>query len=202
MSLARSAKPSSSTRAPSLASAVVTRARISSSAIGARVIAALAGFLRGDRFDERIGNAVAAAGLVLVPAGAGLLPVAAHLEQPIGDRRLRTLRARLADRLQVLPDARADIDAGDVLHAERTDRQAEVGEHAVDLRRRSRPLRGAGRPRACSRPASGWPRSRSSCRRRPAPCRCRLPSLTEVAITRGWFRGRGRSRAASSRWPG
>ena len=72
--------------------------------------------------------------LVLVPAGAGLLAVAAHLEQPIGHVRLRTFGARLADRRQILANARADVDAGDVLHAERADRQAEIGQHAIDLR--------------------------------------------------------------------
>ena len=94
-------------------------------------------FLRllvGQLLDQRIGVPVAAAGrVVLVPAGAGLLAVASHLEQPIGNRRLRPFRARLADRLQVLPDARADVDAGDVLHAVRPDRQPELGQHAIDL---------------------------------------------------------------------
>src|SRR6267143_4133300 len=83
--------------------------------------------LIGELFDQRIGGSVAAAGrVVLVPAGAGLLAVAAHLEELIGDVRLRSFRAGLADRFQVLPDARADVDAGDVLHAVRTDGQAEL----------------------------------------------------------------------------
>ncbi len=85
--------------------------------------------------DQRIRCPVAAAGrVVFVPAGAGLLAVASHLEQAIRDLRLRPLGARLANRLEILPDARADVDAGDVLHPVRTDRQAEVGQHLVDLR--------------------------------------------------------------------
>ena len=90
--------------------------------------------LIGEPFDQRIGNPRAAARLVRVPSGAGLLPVASHLEQRVGHLRLRPLRARLADRFQVLPDPRADVDAGDVLHPERPDRHAEVGERLVDLR--------------------------------------------------------------------
>ena len=184
MSPARVAKPSSSTRAPSLASAVVMRATISSSAIGAPRDAALLPPLRPRSCSiSGSGMRVAAAGrVVLVPAGAGLLAVAPHLEQPIRDRRLRPLRARLADRLQVLPDARADVDAGDVLHAERADRQAELGQHACRSARRSRLLRAAGTPRACSRRASGWRRTRSSCRRRRRPCRAASPSFSDVAI--------------------
>jgi len=41
---------------------------------------------------------------------------------------------RLAGGRKVLPDAGADVDAGDVLHAIRADWHAEVGEHHIDLR--------------------------------------------------------------------
>src|SRR6185436_16374881 len=59
--------------------------------------------------SQRIGRAVAAARrVVLVPAGAGLLTVASHFEELIRNLRLRSFRTRLADRLQVLPDPRAD----------------------------------------------------------------------------------------------
>src|SRR5262249_34543853 len=96
--------------------------------------AALRSFLGRQLIDQRIGRAIAAPPrIVFVPAGAGLLAVASHLVETIGNRRLRSFGARFANRRQVLPDARADIDAGDVLHAERADRQAEVAEHAIDL---------------------------------------------------------------------
>src|SRR5204862_7151691 len=75
----------------------------------------------------------AAVSVVFVPAGAGLLALAAHFDQPIGHVRLRPFRARLPDRFQVLPDPRADVDASDVLHAERADRQPEFREHTIDL---------------------------------------------------------------------
>ena len=126
--------------------------------------------------DDRIRNARAAARLVLVPAGAGLLPVTAHLVEPIRHLRLRSLRARLANRLEVLANARADVDAGDVLHAERTHRHAEVSQRLVDAATRSRPLRAADTPRACNRRACDWRRSRSSCRRRRRPCSTVAPA--------------------------
>ena len=184
MSPARVAKPSSSTRAPSLASAVVMRAMISSSAIGAARDAALLRFLVGELLDQRIGDPVAAAGrVVLVPAGAGLLAVAPHLEQPIRDRRLRPFRARLADRLRGTagcarrrrcrrcPACRTGRPAGRT----RSARDRSAG--------RSRLPRAAGTPRACSTRASGWRRTRSSCRRRRRPCRAAWPSFSDVAIT-------------------
>ena len=84
--------------------------------------------------DERIGNARSAAGLVSVPSRARLLAVAAHFVEAIGNGGLRSLGPRLPDRFQVLADAPADVDAGDVLHPERSHRIAEVGERVVDLR--------------------------------------------------------------------
>ena len=96
--------------------------------------AALRRFFGGEPIDQRIGRPVAAAGrIVFVPARAGFLPVAAHREQTIGHRRLRTLGARLSDRREVLANPRADVDPGDVLHAERSDRHAELGEDPIDL---------------------------------------------------------------------
>src|SRR4029453_2026317 len=59
--------------------------------------AALRGFLCSNLLDERIRNAGAAARLVAIPSGTGLLAVASHLIQPIGYRRLWTLGAALAD---------------------------------------------------------------------------------------------------------
>src|SRR5215510_12571882 len=66
----------------------------------------------GDLVDQRVGDAVAAAGLVAVPAGARLLAVAAQGVELIGHLGLRALRAGLADRGEVLADPRADVDAG------------------------------------------------------------------------------------------
>ena len=52
----------------------------------------------GQLIDERIRRPVAAARrVVLIPPRAGLLAVASHREEPIRNRRLRSLRARLAD---------------------------------------------------------------------------------------------------------
>src|SRR5205823_13036482 len=99
----------------------------------ARDAALLRGRLR-ELIDQRIRRAIAAAGrVVLVPPGAGLLPIAPHFVELIGHFRLRSFRARLADGLQVLPDARAYVDPRNVLHAVRSDGQAEVGQHLVDL---------------------------------------------------------------------
>ena len=203
MSPARVAKPSSSTRAPSLASAVVIRATISSSAIGRRVMPRFAASSSASCSISGSGVRLRLPGrVVLVPAGAGLLSVAAHLEQPIGNRRLRPFRARLADRLQVLPDARADVDAGDVLHPERSDRQAEVGQHAIDLldaraffEQQVRLAHVVGEhpvgdeAEAVADDDADLAELLRQLERR----RDRLPCSS---------RGRGRSRAASSRWPG
>ena len=110
------------------------RAMISSSAIVRRVDPAPRGGFGRELLDDRIRNARAAAGFVLVPPGPGLLPVAAHLVQAIRHLRLRSLGARLANRLEVLANPRAHVDAGDVLHAERTHRHPEVSQRLVDLR--------------------------------------------------------------------
>src|SRR5215467_7413131 len=69
---------------------------------GAPDDASLGGLLGCQLVDERIGNPRAAARLVFVPAGARLLAVTAHFEQPIGNRRLRTFGAALAKRGEIL----------------------------------------------------------------------------------------------------
>src|SRR5947209_4233324 len=71
--------------------------------------AACRGGLVGELLDERIRNPVPAAALVPVPARARFLTVPSHLVQPIRNLRLRTFCARLADRLEILPDTRADV---------------------------------------------------------------------------------------------
>ena len=75
--------------------------------------------------------------LVSIPARAGFLAVAAKLIEPIHDLGLRPLRPRLAHRFQMLPDTRADVDTGQVLHRERPHRHAEAGQRLVDLQRGS-----------------------------------------------------------------
>src|SRR5215471_19639817 len=82
--------------------------------------------------DHWIGNGRAASGLIAIPAGAGLLAIAAHVEEPVRDYRLRTLSALFSDGSQILADARADIDASDVLHGERAHGHAKIHERAID----------------------------------------------------------------------
>ena len=70
-------------------------------------------------------------GFVAVPAGPGLLPVAAQLADAVGDRRVAQVggpgrRLRLAD-------APAHVEPGEVAHLVRPHRQAEVVHDAVDL---------------------------------------------------------------------
>ncbi len=107
---------------------------ISSSVTWRRVTPRLAASAAAISSTIGSGNARAAARLVAIPPGAGLLPVAAQLVEPVRHFRLRTLRAGLAGQLQMLANAPADVDAGDVLHAERADRHPELGERVVDLR--------------------------------------------------------------------
>ena len=71
--------------------------------------------------------------LVAVPAGAGLLPVAAHFDQPVGDRQLAIVwicrRPPLA--------AAADIQPREIADRERPHRIAEIDHHLVDLLRQA-----------------------------------------------------------------
>ena len=83
--------------------------------------------------DQRVGNPLAAASLVLVPTRARFLAVATHRKQAIGHFGLWTFSACLADGRQILTNAGADVDAGDVLHAVRADGQTEVGQYTIDL---------------------------------------------------------------------
>src|SRR5712692_9920698 len=52
---------------------------------GAPLNAARGGGLRGKIIDHGIGNGRAAAALIAIPAGAGLLAIAAHVEEPVGE---------------------------------------------------------------------------------------------------------------------
>ena len=73
---------------------------------------------------------------------------------------------------RALADAPADVEAGQVAHRERPHREAEVGEHLVDLVRQRALQDAASRPAGRAGGACGCRRSRSTRRRAPAPCRC------------------------------
>ena len=83
------------------------------------------------RLDLRIDHALAVV-VVLVIAGARLLPVPAHLDDLVGDAgKLR----RLARELALLADAVADVEAGEVAHRQRAHGHAPGLQRAVDLLR-------------------------------------------------------------------
>ena len=94
----------------------------------------------GQRPDERldlgIGRRLARL-VVAIPAGAALLSEPAHRHQPLVDQ--RPPLARVAEVAERLAHARADVEAGHVVHREHAHRHAEVRQRAVHLRRR-RPL--------------------------------------------------------------
>ena len=79
--------PSSRILAPSLISAYMQRSTISSSPIERRAIPSRAALGRDDVLDGRIGQGRAAAFLVAIPAGAGLLAEAAPLAELVDDLR-------------------------------------------------------------------------------------------------------------------
>src|SRR5204863_1371868 len=74
--------------------------------------------------DLRIGTRRAS--FVEIEALAGLLPEAALLRQTVGD---------LVAHAALLARTPADIDAGEIAHCERSHREAELGERAVDVLR-------------------------------------------------------------------
>src|SRR5581483_5924007 len=82
--------------------------------------------------DRRIGNRVALAGLVAIPAAAGFLPEAAELAQAIGNAGVNHFGMFL---VTALADVPADVVAGEIAHAKRSHRHAPLLERAIDLRR-------------------------------------------------------------------
>ena len=128
--------------------------------------------------------------VVVVVAGAGLLAAAVHLAEHVADG--------LALGLLLHP---ADVEAGQVAHGERAHGEAEVVEHPVDVPGHGAFHASASAPRAGAGPGCGCRRSRG--RRRPArrSCRSAWPASSRWR-SRPWRCGRrGRSPAASSRWP-
>ena len=104
-----------------------------SSSLILRGVMPLRGAVLGDQLlGHRVGDRVALAGLVAVPAGAGLLAEAPRLAQLVGHDR-RAWHAGLG-RL-ALARGPADVQAGEVAHAERAHRHAELLQRAVDLLR-------------------------------------------------------------------
>jgi hypothetical protein len=124
------AMPSSTIFAPSLTSAydqalddlVVADLARRDAEVGAVLLEHVGHDLARDR--------VALAGHVVVPAGAGLLAEAAHLAQQVGGLGVADLG--LLD-VAALPDVPADVVAGEVAHAERPHRHAELLHRLVDL---------------------------------------------------------------------
>ena len=130
-SLARSAMPSSRILAPSLASRSRQRSTISSAGMCALLDLQGLGLGADQRLDLGIDHALALV-VVLVIAGARLLPVPAHLHDLVGDA--RELR-RLAGELPLLADAVADVEAGEIAHRQRPHGHAPALQRAVDLLR-------------------------------------------------------------------
>src|SRR5258708_37850358 len=85
----------------------------------------------GDQaLDDGIGDRIALAGLVAIPAGAGLLPEAPQLAQAIGDLRVRRVGVL---HVAALADRPADVVAGEGAPAEEPHRQAQLLERPVYL---------------------------------------------------------------------
>src|SRR3546814_18935281 len=72
--------------------------------------------------------------LVAVPACTRLLTVAAHLEQPVGDRQLAVVRVGGG---AALAAGMADVETSEVADGERPHRVAEIDHHLVDLLRQA-----------------------------------------------------------------
>src|SRR5690606_6946978 len=87
-----------------------------------------------DPIDFRIGNRLAPAGFVAVPALAGLLPEAAELRDAVADAGIDEVGALLVAPLADLP---ADVEAGQVAHGEGTHGHAPLLHGRVDLLRRA-----------------------------------------------------------------
>src|SRR5690606_34724987 len=85
--------------------------------------------LQDDVPNDRVRQGVAA--FIFVEARAGFLPETAHLAEPVGDGRVAlVLRPQMS---LALADAPADVQAGEVAHAEGAHSQAEFLQRAVDL---------------------------------------------------------------------
>src|SRR5262249_50463401 len=87
-----------------------------------------------DLVHFRVGNRLAVREVVLVPALAGLLPIAAYLADAVGDPRIDHVRALL---VAALADVPADVEPGHVAHRERAHRHAPLVGRGVDLLRRA-----------------------------------------------------------------
>ena len=165
-------------RAPSLASAVVMRARISSSVTTRRVVPRRAAAAIASVSISGSSIGVAAPGLVAIPAGARLLPEAPHLDETIRDVGCRPATGGAA---------RFEMLAGFARRHRcrrcppcRTDQPACRTSSSRD--RSGRPTRlprAADRLRGDTAAASGWPRSQSRCRRPRRLCRdaCRASAM-------------------------
>ena len=84
-------------------------------------------------FNFRIRQRNAAAGLVAINAGAGLLAVAALFGKPVNPVGL--LRIGIPGLASLLADAPANVYAGEVAHGELAHRKAEIGQDLVNLLR-------------------------------------------------------------------
>ena len=200
MSLARLAMPSSRMCAPSLTSAYTRRCTISSSVILRGVMPSSLRCVVDHLVDHRGRDRVALAGLVVVPAGAGLLAEAAQLAQLVGRACCSACRA-----------SRRSGACGSPSRCRcRPGRPCGTGPS------RSRTSRSRCRPAAACAPSSSRkPAWREYCSIMRLPMKpSQTPETTAVfliflasAITvastslRGLAR-RARPRAASSRWPG
>ena len=87
----------------------------------------------GEIFNQWIDDRRAAAGVVSVPTRAGLLPVTAHLKEPVRHWTLRAFGALFSNGTQILANARAHVDAGNILHGKRTHGHAELHQRSIDL---------------------------------------------------------------------
>jgi hypothetical protein len=121
-----------------------------SSSLILRGVMPLDGAELGDQLlGHRVGDGIALAGLVAVVAGTGLLAEAAGLGQLVGHAGLQ-LDAGLGG--LALARGPADVQAGQVAHAERAHGHAVALQRAVDLLGQ-----GAGVQQALGRPCGSWP---------------------------------------------
>ena len=86
------------------------------------------GFDYGGDLRVWVGGTVAF--FVAIPAGTGLLAVAAHFNQFVCDRQLAVVRV---DGCPAFAGLRADVEAGQVTHRERAHWVAEINHYFVDL---------------------------------------------------------------------
>src|SRR5690606_13118113 len=98
----------------------------------ARRDAVLLAVLVDELLDCRIGDGIALAGLVAIPAGTRLLPEASGLADQVGDHASGLFRILGCTALSGGP---ADVEAGQITHAIRTHGHAEFLQRTIDLLR-------------------------------------------------------------------